>query len=57
MIFPHFKFIWESAEDRRLIHIGDFDGDPGDAVAVTVAGFEIPKVNRGVCGLNAKRVF
>lgn len=57
MIFSHFEFIWEFAEDRRLIHIGDFDGDPGDAVAVAVAGFEIPKVNRGVCGLNAERVF
>lgn len=55
MVFPHFKFIWELSEDRRLIHVGDFDGDCGGAPGV--AAFEIAKVNGGVCCFNAKPVF
>lgn len=55
MIFPHFEFIGEFGEDRRLIHVRDLDDDSGDAAGV--AGFEMPKVHRGVCGLNAKLIF
>lgn len=55
VVFPHFKFIWEFGEDRRLIYVGDLNGDCWDAPGV--AGFEMPKVHSGVCGLNAKLVF
>lgn len=55
MVFPHFELVREFGEDRRLIHVGDLDGDGRDAPGV--AGLEMPKVHSGVCGLDAEPVF
>lgn len=49
------KFVWQLGEDRRLIHISDFNGDCWNAPGAT--RFKIAEVDCRVCCLDVKPVF